>query len=295
MARLALAIAPHARRIWVAAGPGNNGGDGLEAAAILRRAGKDARALLIGDRGALPADAADAFARAQAAGVPLDAGPEGLDGRDLAIDALLGIGATRAPEGRLADAMHRLNALACPVLAVDVPSGLDVDSGQAYGKACVVAHHTLALLTLKPGLFTAEGRDHAGRVWLDTLGIERRADEAEPVAWLRGVPAGDRHRALRRHAAHKGSFGDVAVVGGAAGMVGAALLAARAAHAAGAGRVFVVPLARIRRTRPRSAAAGADVPRPMVRREPAERHRRHRRRLRLRRRRRGAHRRCRAC
>ena len=241
VARLALAIAPHARRIWIAAGPGNNGGDGLEAAAILRRAGKDARVLLIGDRGALPADAADALARAQAAGVPLDAGPEGLDGRDLAIDALLGIGATRVPEGRLADAVHRLNALACPVLAVDVPSGLDVDTGRAYGKACVVAHHTLALLTLKPGLFTAEGRDQAGRVWLDTLGIDDMR-EAGPVAWLRGVPAGDRHRHLRRHAAHKGSFGDLAVVGGAAGMVGAAILAARAAHAGGAGRVYVVPL-----------------------------------------------------
>jgi hydroxyethylthiazole kinase-like uncharacterized protein yjeF len=241
VARLALAIAPHARRIWVAAGPGNNGGDGLEAAAILRRTGKDARAMLIGDRGSLPADAADALARAQAVGVPLDDGPDGLDGRDLAIDALLGIGATRVPEGRLAESVHRLNALACPVLAVDVPSGLNVDTGRAYGETCVVAHHTLALLTLKPGLFTAEGRDHAGRVWLDRLGIED-VHEAEPVAWLRGVPTSDRRGPLRRHAAHKGSFGDLAVVGGAAGMVGAAILAARAAHAAGAGRVYVVPL-----------------------------------------------------
>ena len=241
VARLALALAPHARRVWVAAGPGNNGGDGLEAAAILRRAGKDTRALLIGDPDALPADAADACARARAAGVPLDSGPEGLDDRDLAIDALLGIGATRVPEGRLAETVHRLNALACPVLAVDVPSGLDVDTGRAYGAACVVARHTLALLTLKPGLFTAEGRDHAGRVWLDRLGVED-VHEAEPVAWLRGVPDSGRPWPTRWHAAHKGSFGDVAVVGGAAGMVGAAILAARAAHAAGAGRVYVVPL-----------------------------------------------------
>ena len=241
VARLAMAIAPHARRIWVAAGPGNNGGDGLEAARILRQAGKDARVLLTGDPVGLPPDAADALARARAADVPIDTGPEGLDSRDLAIDALLGIGATRVPEGRLADAVHRLNALACPVLAVDVPSGLDVDTGQAYGEACVVARHTLALLTLKPGLFTADGRDHAGMVWLDRLGVEDSLDPA-PVAWLRGAAPSAAAAMSRRHAAHKGSFGDVAVVGGAEGMVGAAILAGRAAHAAGAGRVYVVPL-----------------------------------------------------
>ena len=241
VARLALAIAPHARRVWVAAGPGNNGGDGLEAARILRQAGKDAAVLLTGDPLRLPADAADAFARARTAGVPVDSGPEGLGTHDLAIDALLGIGATRVPEGRLADAVHRLNALACPVLAVDVPSGLDVDTGRAYGEACVVARHTLSLLTLKPGLFTADGRDHAGTVWLDRLGVDDGLDPG-PVAWLRGAQASSATSVLRRHAAHKGSFGDVAVVGGAEGMIGAAILAARAAHAAGAGRVYVVPL-----------------------------------------------------
>jgi hydroxyethylthiazole kinase-like uncharacterized protein yjeF len=244
VARLALAIAPHARRVWVAAGPGNNGGDGLEAAGILRRAGKDASVLLTGDPASLPPDAADAFARARAAGVPIDTGPERLDTQDLAIDALLGIGATRVPEGGLADAVHRLNALTCPVLAVDVPSGLDVDTGRAYGEACVVARHTLSLLSLKPGLFTADGRDHAGTVWLDRLGVEDGL-EAGPIAWLRGVPPAGASGALRRHAAHKGSFGDVAVVGGAQGMVGAAILAARAAHAAGAPVPVTDPLCRL--------------------------------------------------
>jgi hydroxyethylthiazole kinase-like uncharacterized protein yjeF len=114
-----------------------------------------------------------------------------------------------------------------------VPSGLHADTGHALGNACVTATHTLTMLTLKPGLFTAAGRDHAGVVWLDQLGTESAADA--PQSWLSGTSAA----AARRHAQHKGSFGDVAVVGGGPGMSGAALLAARAAHAAGAGRVFV--------------------------------------------------------
>ena len=237
VARLALAIAPHAQRVWIAAGPGNNGGDGLEAAVHLRGWGKDVAVALIGDPGALPADAQAALARAQAAGVVFDSGTAPpRDPPQFAIDALLGIGASRAPHGPIADCVRRLNALACPVLAIDLPSGLHAGTGQPLGDDCVVAAHTLALLTLKPGLFTGAGRDHAGRVWLDALGVDSSADV--PLAWLSGTTCNIIAPA-RRHAQHKGSFGDVAVVGGARGMSGAALLAARAAHAAGAGRVYV--------------------------------------------------------
>lgn len=237
VARLALAVAPHARQVWIAAGPGNNGGDGLEAACHLQRWGKQVTVALIGDPLALPADAAAALAHARLAGVQIEltvtspAMPP-----ELAIDALLGIGASRAPQGRIADAVRALNALACPVLAVDLPSGLGADTGLALVDAGVVATHTLAMLTLKPGLFTGAGRDHAGTVWLDDLGVEAAPDAA--TAWLSGVDA-DARLTRRRHVQHKGSFGNVAVVGGAFGMSGAALLAARAAHAAGAGRVFV--------------------------------------------------------
>jgi len=231
VARLALAIAPHAQRVWVAAGPGNNGGDGFEAACHLQRWGKQVTVSLTGDAAALPADARIALAHAQAAGVQLDDGMP--DAPDLAIDALLGIGASRAPEGAIEAAIRRLNALPCPVLAIDLPSGLSADNGRPLGDTCVTATHTLTMLTLKPGLFTAVGRDHAGIIWLDTLDVDSAADA--PQAWLSGVKASP----MRRHAQHKGSFGDVAVVGGGPGMSGAALLAARAAHAAGAGRVFV--------------------------------------------------------
>ena len=255
VARLARALAPHARRVWIAAGPGNNGGDGLEAAVHLLRHGWQVEVTLVGDAAALPPDAADALARAVAAGVPIRLSDSdfrnALEAHDLAIDALLGIGASRAPQGEIAATIRALNALSrcrvpvpVPVLAVDVPSGLHAGTGNALGDACVVATHTLALLTLKPGLFTGSGRDHAGSVWFDSLGSDAvdGANGTAPTAWLSGVSqdqGSEASRPARRHAQHKGSFGDVAVIGGASGMTGAALLAARAAHAAGAGRVFV--------------------------------------------------------
>jgi hydroxyethylthiazole kinase-like uncharacterized protein yjeF len=240
VARLALAVAPHAARIWIAAGPGNNGGDGLEAAIHLRAAGKAVTVTLLADAARQPADAADALARAQSAGVSIGAEPpEPIETPDLAIDALLGLGASRAPSGALAQLIEGFHRLQCPVLAVDLPSGLDADTGQCLGGPVVHASHTLALLSLKPGLYTGVGRDHAGSVWLEHLGV---AAPEEPDAWLSGGAPMLADVPPRRHASHKGSYGDVIVVGGAAGMSGAVLLAAHAAHAAGAGRVYVAPL-----------------------------------------------------
>ena len=241
-ARLALALAPHAPRWDVLAGPGNNGGDALEAALQLARAGHAVRVRLVGDAARLPPDAADAYARAHAAGVPIaHEGPDDAaqDADIPMLDGLLGLGSNRAPEGALAAAIGRLNARRGVRLAIDLPSGLDARTGQPLGAAAVRATHTLSLLTLKPGLWTGAGRDHAGEVWLDTLGADLAAQP--PDARLAGG-ADAAADAPRRHAQHKGSFGDVHVVGGAPGMLGAVLLAARAAHAAGAGRVYVAPL-----------------------------------------------------
>jgi hydroxyethylthiazole kinase-like uncharacterized protein yjeF len=244
VARLALAIAPHAERVVIFAGAGNNGGDGIEAATRLNAMGKRATVLRVGTKAAPPADAAQALARAIAAGVAIsdwngDARAAEHDA-DLVVDALLGIGAARAPEGDLAAAIACIAkhaARGARVLAVDVPSGLNVDRGQPIGAACVVAHETLTLIAPKPGLFTGSGRDHAGRVWWAPIGVDD--DGAEPDAWLVGRRDPWSVLAPRPQASHKGSFGDVAVVGGAPGMTGAAWLAAHAAHAAGAGRVYV--------------------------------------------------------
>jgi len=230
VARLALAWAPHARQVRVWAGPGNNGGDGLVAARHLHGAGKEVSVCLLADPARLPADAARAWDQAVAAGVAIHVDHVPGDAVDLDIDALLGIGARRAPEGAMAAAIQTINARRAPALAVDLPSGLHPDTGALLGREAVRADTTLALLTIKPGCCTGHGRDHAGELWLDPLGVAAQA----PTAWLSGRPACLR----RQHAAHKGSFGDVAVIGGAPGMVGAAWLAARAALAAGAGRIY---------------------------------------------------------
>lgn len=252
-ARLALALAPHARTLWIACGGGNNGGDGLEAAALLHGAGHPVVVSWLGTVAALPADARLSWQRALDAGVHFVSEPPRLGPQDLCVDALLGIGLTaqgraHAPDPRLMAWLAHMQASPATTLCLDLPSGLIADTGQwapgfeALAAAARGARHTLALLTLKPGLFTAHGRDAAGACWLDELGVDR-GDEA-PDAWLAGPPA----PAPRAHASHKGSHGDVAVIGGEGlarrglGMSGAALLAASAALHAGAGRVLVALL-----------------------------------------------------
>lgn len=248
-ARLALALAPHASTVWVACGPGNNGGDGLEAAAHLQRWGKQTIVTWLGDEANAPPDSLAALALARQAGVCfLQAPPAGLTPEDLCIDALLGIGASRAPQGRMAEWIDALQHSAATVLAVDVPSGLNADTGTIVTtsvadheepiRAAGLFHseHTLSLLTLKPGLFTAQGRDGAGQVWFDDLGVASAGET--PVAVLPAPPA----TMARLHATHKGSYGDVVVIGGAPGMTGAALLAGSSALHGGAGRVFVALL-----------------------------------------------------
>lgn len=249
VARLAMALAPHARRIHVLAGHGNNGGDGFEAALHLHRAGREVRLHVIGrdsDDGraqAWPPDAAASRRQAELGGVAIVAGlaPQALDGADLVIDALLGRGLARPASGPVADAIRLCNGSGVPVLAVDLPSGLPGDTGALeVGAACVQARWTLALLSLAPGLLTAHGRDQAGEIWWDDLGVQlAHPDFPAPAAWLQGAAGLQALWPARRHAQHKGSFGDVRILGGAGSMGGAALLAGRAALGAGAGRVWV--------------------------------------------------------
>ncbi|HEX7863581.1 MAG TPA: NAD(P)H-hydrate dehydratase, partial [Variovorax sp.] len=235
VARLAMATAPHARTIWVACGPGNNGGDGFEAATQLRHRGFFPVVTLLGDESRLPPDAKASLQRARDAGVTFAPTPP--SAYELAIDALLGIGSTRPPEGTMAEWLAKMDASGQPMLCVDVPSGLNADTGtlsHGTGHARASSARTcITFLTLKPGLFTAQGRDAAGTVWFDDLGCGAFKDQ--PVARIIGAPDAQ----PRNHASHKGSYGDVAVIGGASGMAGAALLAGSAALHAGAGRVFV--------------------------------------------------------
>ena len=235
LARLTLALVPHARVIWVACGPGNNGGDGLEAASHLQKWGKQVHVSLIHDPGRSPPDAHRAWTAAKSTGVHFsDKVP---DQFDACIDALFGIGSARPLGAVYADWVMQMNAAAATTIAVDVPSGLNAETG-ALGDVQVVANYTLSLLTLKPGLFTGGGRDACGEIWFNDLGV---TTDATPFAILLGAPANQ----SRLHSSHKGSYGDVCVVGGASGMAGAALLAGRSALLGGAGRVFVCPLGQI--------------------------------------------------
>ncbi|WP_341685862.1 NAD(P)H-hydrate epimerase [Limnohabitans sp.] len=244
LAQLALALAPHARQICVFAGPGNNGGDGLEAAMHLRRWGRPVQVRLLAEPDKLPADARRAYGRAVEAGVVFTpmATPLSLSTQDLCIDALLGLGTTREPQGALLAAIEQINQCAATVLAVDIPSGLHPDSGQAFGDAVVQADHTLTLLAAKPGLFMGIGRDVCGQLWLNDLDLPKSLAEATPPdAWINQPTS----PSPALHASHKGTRGDVAVVGGqsasdgATGMTGAAVLAATAALHTGAGRVLL--------------------------------------------------------
>lgn len=249
LAKLALAIAAEGP-IWVVCGPGNNGGDGLVAARLLHLNGRRVRVSLMA--GTQPADATAALRAAQQAGVSIGDDLSRMPpDTSLAIDGLLGIGLNRAPDPEMAVAIERLNTLALPILAIDLPSGLLANTGGLAGDTAVRASHTLALLTLKPGLFTAQGRAQCGTLWFDDLGVvpQQPADAlllgADCLALL----------APRSAASHKGSYGDTLVLGGAPGFRGAALLAACAALAAGAGRVYACLLGD-------SQAAEVDAARP---------------------------------
>jgi hydroxyethylthiazole kinase-like uncharacterized protein yjeF len=233
LSQLTLAYAPHAQTVWVACGRGNNGGDGFEAAMHLQQLGKKVWLSLPESRQPLPTDAVASLQRAQAAGVIIQNGAP--LHWDVCIDALLGVGLREAPTGAPLAAMQAMLTGNGDIIAADVPSGLNADTGHTPG-ACVKARATLSFLALKPGLFTAQGRDFCGDLWLNKLETTLLAP---PDAWLN---TGQREPP-RPHASHKGSFGDVVVVGGASGMVGAAVLAGATALNSGAGRVYLSLLA----------------------------------------------------
>ncbi len=232
IARLALAVAPHAHVIWIACGPGNNGGDGYEAAVHLKQWGKLPVVTACGHIDSLPVDAAASRQSALEAGVVITVEPP--NKYDLCIDALFGIGQIRELTAPYAAWINQINSRIAPVLSVDIPSGLHAETGTCHA-TFVRADYTLSLLTLKPGLFTASGRDACGEIWFNALGV---GEPTRMCAELNGTPP----PTVRNHNTHKGSFGDVGVIGGANGMSGAALLAALAALHSGAGRVYLALL-----------------------------------------------------
>ncbi|MFT3960795.1 NAD(P)H-hydrate dehydratase [Propionivibrio sp.] len=227
--------------VLILAGPGNNGGDAFELARLLRERFLAVHVVFAGDAARLPPDAAEAFRRFTAAGGATCAAiPAGLRW-SLIVDGLFGIGLARAITGACATLIEQANALAerdrCPLLALDCPSGLDADTGALHG-AAIRASHTLTFIAAKPGLFTADGPDHCGQVTVAALDLDARTFGDPPGRLIARAQFADRLWPRPRNS-HKGSYGNAGILGGAAGMVGAALLAARAALRLGSGRVYL--------------------------------------------------------
>ncbi|MGZ9031701.1 MAG: NAD(P)H-hydrate dehydratase [Burkholderiaceae bacterium] len=223
------------RSICVVAGPGNNGGDGFVVALELAARGHEVSAVLLGAAQPAAADALAAFQRWNESGRTVFSS---LPNRrfDIVVDALFGIGLSRPLQGVFLDAARWIKAHGARVVALDIPSGLDSDRGAwVGGTAGVLADVTVTFLGDKPGLHTGAGLDAAGQVHVDGLGV------AVPAGDLQLVEPGDFGDIARARGrdSHKGSFGNVLVIGGGSGMVGAPLLAARAALRLGAGRVYV--------------------------------------------------------
>lgn len=230
---------PLARALVVVAGPGNNGGDGLVLAKLAKQAGLDVQVLLLADAAVLYGEALEAFDDLRAAGVvpqPFDPAPLGR--ADVIVDALLGIGARAPLRPQMREAILAINAAGRRVFAIDLPSGLDPDSGHAL--PAVRATATITFIALKQGLFLGEGPDHTGDIQFDGLQVARAP--IEPA--LRRLTYDVLAEALqpRPRLSHKGQFGHVLVVGGGPGMPGAARLAAEAALRVGAGLVTVASL-----------------------------------------------------
>jgi len=221
--------------VAIVAGPGNNGGDGFVVAAELVARGHEVTCALIDAAAPTASDALAAFTRWRDGGGTVR--PTLPDRRfDIVVDALFGIGLARPLQGPFLAAADWINAHGDQVVALDVPSGLDSDRGAWVGGiAGVQASRTVTFLGDKPGLHTGAGAGAAGEVQVDALAVDL------PDAALQLSAPVDFSEVARPRASdtHKGSFGNVLVLGGGPGMVGAPLLAARAALRLGAGRVFV--------------------------------------------------------
>lgn len=219
-------------------GPGNNGGDGFVVARRLMEAGWPVAIALLGDPSRLKGDAAMARDRWTGKTRPLE--PTALTGAKLVVDALFGAGLTKPITGQVRAVLETLNALDAPIIAIDVPSGIDGDTGAVRGIA-VKADVTVTFHRPKPGHYLLPGPEHVGRLVVADIGIPLDVDREldiktfinRPVLWASSFPK-------RMADSHKYSHGHALVLGGGMRSSGAARLAARAALRAGAGLVTVL-------------------------------------------------------
>ncbi|MCI8471897.1 MAG: NAD(P)H-hydrate dehydratase [Clostridiales bacterium] len=227
------------KQILVVCGSGNNGGDGLIAARLLHLAGAHVSICFVGEMERCTPETKQAYTDAAESGVSFVGEPE-WESYGLIVDALFGIGLSRAPEGVFEQVIRKINHSGAKVLSVDIPSGIDADTGKAPGTA-VQADVTVSLAAYKRGHVLGDGVGHSGKVICADIGIGTDlfdADEQECPAYV----IEERELSLipkRKKDANKGTFGRVLVIGGSRGMCGAAYLCAKAAYRSGAGLVEI--------------------------------------------------------
>ncbi|OGT36200.1 MAG: bifunctional ADP-dependent (S)-NAD(P)H-hydrate dehydratase/NAD(P)H-hydrate epimerase [Gammaproteobacteria bacterium RBG_16_51_14] len=229
---------PEARRITVLCGTGNNGGDGYILARLAHDDKREVTVLQAGDATSLHGDARTAADRLRKAG--LEAGvfdPVKLAGTDVLVDALLGTGLDREVRDDWRDIINHINAASVPVLSIDIPSGLNADSGRVMG-AAVRADVTVTFIGMKQGLLTGAGGDHTGAIVFCDLELPEAVwSGMEPVAVRIDMQGMAHLLSPRQRSAHKGDFGHVLVIGGDHGYAGAVRMAGEAAARVGAGLV----------------------------------------------------------
>lgn len=249
MARAGLVAAELARTlagdsgkpVLVLAGPGNNGGDALVVARHLRQWWHPVTVVCPGGTQKYTGEAAAALRDWKTAGGAYSEHIPVAQDWALVIDGLFGIGLQRDLDGDYAMLIEQINDIDAPVLALDIPSGLDADTGRVLGCA-VEADHTITFIALKPGLLTLDGPDCCGTLHVADLGLaDAVASAAHGVLISEGVLS--HLLPPRPRNSHKGSYGSAGIIGGSPGMTGAAVLAGRAALKCGAGRVYAGLLA----------------------------------------------------
>lgn len=250
---------PAARTLCVLCGPGNNGGDGFLLAALARAAGLQAHVAALSDRAS--GDAALARERCVREGGEVVRAGATLPEADVYVDALFGSGLNRAPREEAARLVTALNAQSAPVLALDVPSGLDSDTGVAFDP-CVHAAATVCFVGWKRGLFTGQGPARCGDRVLATLEVPASAYATQvqdaTILSARALPP-------RPRDGHKGRYGHVLAIGGDLGMGGSVRMCAEAAARVGAGLVSIATreanVGPILTARPELMPHGVHVPR----------------------------------
>ncbi|WP_434763895.1 NAD(P)H-hydrate dehydratase [Vibrio fortis] len=225
----------HCRRILVVTGTGNNGGDGYVVARLALMSGYKVTLWQVGSSQKISGDAKSAEQLFLSAGGKVqEPNFEVDDSIDLIVDGILGTGLTGKLRESAESVITTLNKSSCPVISIDVPSGLNSDTGRQLGTT-VKANATVTFIALKRGLVTAQARSHVGELLFAGLSIDRAfADHNAPNALLTSSRWLDRLK-VRAQDSHKGSHGRLLVVGGGDGMSGAAYLAAAASLRSGTG------------------------------------------------------------